>query len=731
MATLVLTAVGGIVGGPVGAAIGAIVGQQIDRNILFKPKGREGPRLNDLAVQTSRYGSAIPRLYGTMRVAGTVIWSTDLIEQRSRSGGKGRPTTTTYSYSVSFAVLLSARPVRAVKRIWADGKLLRGAAGDFKSGLGGFRLHGGAADQAADPLIVSAEGIGLAPACRGMAYAVFEQLQLEDFGNRIPSLTFEVEADAGPVAIGAILADASGGLVLADEGEAAVMLGGYSAYGSSVAGIAEGLAELGGGWFAPGEAGVELRAGPGVASAIADQGMRPAGSDGDGSGRSIAAADRAPGTLTLAYYDPARDFQTGLQRAWRPDGGAAEQVEVAAAIRADDARMLAERMLARRESDRELLTLNVGPGGLALAPGDRVSVAGERGQWRVSGWTLERMRIALELRRIGVAPSLTASGADPGRALGAVDLAIGPTSLIAFEPPPLDDVPGSVPRVLALAGGSGAGWRGAVLSQGVVGGAMAAAGLAGVAAAIGTVAGVLAPASAVIVDRAGTVEAQLLRDDIMLADADAAAIDAGANLALIGDELVQFERAQPLGGGRWRLTGLWRGRRGTEWAMAGHSAGERFALIARDAAVAIDLSPASIGGTVRVEALGVGDLDGPAEVLVPVTGDSIVPPAPVGLRCAWPDGDTVAIAWTRRSRTGWSWRDGGDVPLGEEAERYVLSLADAAGWTRTVEADAPQAVVALDGPRAWPITVELRQCGAHGLSRPATGSIETPGGTLS
>ena len=31
-----------------------------------------------------------------------------------------------------------------------------------------------------------------APAYRGTAYAVFDGLQLKDFGNRIPNLTFEV-----------------------------------------------------------------------------------------------------------------------------------------------------------------------------------------------------------------------------------------------------------------------------------------------------------------------------------------------------------------------------------------------------------------------------------------------------------------------------------------------------------------------------------------------------------
>ena len=132
MATLVLTAVGSAIGGPIGGAIGAIIGQQVDQNILFRPKGREGPRLQELAVQTSSYGSQIPRIYGKMRVAGTVIWATDLKETRSREGGgKGRPSTTVYSYSACFAVALSSRQIQNVGRIWADGKIFRGAAGDL------------------------------------------------------------------------------------------------------------------------------------------------------------------------------------------------------------------------------------------------------------------------------------------------------------------------------------------------------------------------------------------------------------------------------------------------------------------------------------------------------------------------------------------------------------------------------------------------------------------------
>jgi hypothetical protein len=111
-------------------AIGALIGSQVD-HALFSPKAAKGARLDRLAVQGSSYDADLPRLFGTMRVAGTVIWSTDLQESSHASGGgKGKPSSTSYSDSASFAVALSARPIRSVGRIWADGALLRGAGGD-------------------------------------------------------------------------------------------------------------------------------------------------------------------------------------------------------------------------------------------------------------------------------------------------------------------------------------------------------------------------------------------------------------------------------------------------------------------------------------------------------------------------------------------------------------------------------------------------------------------------
>ncbi len=54
------------------------------------------------------------------------------------------------------------------------------------------RFYAGDEDQTADPLIEEIEGAGNTPAYRGLAYIVFEDMPLADFGNRIPQLQFEI-----------------------------------------------------------------------------------------------------------------------------------------------------------------------------------------------------------------------------------------------------------------------------------------------------------------------------------------------------------------------------------------------------------------------------------------------------------------------------------------------------------------------------------------------------------
>ncbi|WP_137045471.1 glycoside hydrolase/phage tail family protein [Pseudolabrys sp. FHR47] len=202
MAALLLSAAGSTVGRVFGSAgaiagrlVGALAGNAIDQ-ALFGGRERNvtGPRLSDLEVMASTDGASIPRVYGRARLAGQMIWATNLeevvtTESQTTGGGKGmggsRTTTntTTYSYYANIALGLCEGKISAVRRVWADGKPL-----DL-SGLT-MRVYRGDETQTPDPLIVAKEG--QAPAYRGLAYVVFERLPLEDFGNRIPQLTFEV-----------------------------------------------------------------------------------------------------------------------------------------------------------------------------------------------------------------------------------------------------------------------------------------------------------------------------------------------------------------------------------------------------------------------------------------------------------------------------------------------------------------------------------------------------------
>jgi hypothetical protein len=220
MASIILTAAGtalggalpgiGFLAGPVLGSIGGGLGTQVD-GALGLSNTISGRQLQSIRLQESREGATIPRVYGTMRMAGNVIWASNLIEtartERVGGGKGGSARATTFSYSAHVAVGVCAGPVAAIHRIWADSKLIydRATNGTYADAV---RVYTGSATQTPDALIEGFVGTGNAPAYRGTAYVVFENLRLEHYGNRIPNLTFEVEGFAAgyaPAALGSVV----------------------------------------------------------------------------------------------------------------------------------------------------------------------------------------------------------------------------------------------------------------------------------------------------------------------------------------------------------------------------------------------------------------------------------------------------------------------------------------------------------------------------------------------
>lgn len=182
-----------------GWAIGSYLG-----GAIFRPTVRiEGPRLQDTKVQVSTYGTAIPIVYGAMRIAGNVIDMSEIREHSTtkKQRGKGGGTKyTTYTYEADVAVALCEGEITGVAKIWANGELIYSIAPDAtvetliasNAMAEGFKVYTGSETQMPDATLEALHGAGNVPAYRGIAYVVFSTLWLEKYGNRLPNFEFEV-----------------------------------------------------------------------------------------------------------------------------------------------------------------------------------------------------------------------------------------------------------------------------------------------------------------------------------------------------------------------------------------------------------------------------------------------------------------------------------------------------------------------------------------------------------
>jgi len=191
-------------------------------------------------------------------------------------------------------------------------------------------------------------------------------------------------------------------------------------------------------------------------------------------------------------------------------------------------------------------------------------------------------------------------------------------------------------------------------------------------------------------DRVNSVEVQLdygapqsLADERVLA---------GGNAALIGNEVIQFAQAELIAEGRYRLSRLLRGQRGTEQEILSHPSGRRFVLLDPARQPRPNFSVSRIGAPIAWRFAPIpqgpaGDLSG--EIVFTNTGCGLRPFAPVHLtafRMA-PSND-IQLSWIRRTRVGGdSWLN--EVPLAEETEEYDAHIMDGATVVRSARVSAP------------------------------------------
>lgn len=151
----------------------------------------------DPRIQGSRYGSFIPRTYGTVEMAGQVIWASTILDTPTttpptRTKGGGTPGQTTHHYTRSFAVLFCTGPVAGITRITADDKTFYQSATLGEVVTDKLHIYTGTEEQDPNSWIEADKGVGRVSAHRGYVVVVFKDFPIDQYGDRIPNMRAEI-----------------------------------------------------------------------------------------------------------------------------------------------------------------------------------------------------------------------------------------------------------------------------------------------------------------------------------------------------------------------------------------------------------------------------------------------------------------------------------------------------------------------------------------------------------
>ena len=236
---------------------------------------------------------------------------------------------------------------------------------------------------------------------------------------------------------------------------------------------------------------------------------------------------------------------------------------------------------------------------------------------------------------------------------------------------------------LYLAGrraGTGTTWQGARLHRSVDNGITYAqvAGMAG-QATIGTVVSAPGAGDAYTWDDAGEFVIDVLSGT--LESRTDQAVLAGANAAAVGAHgrwhIFQFAIQALVSEGRYRLTRLLLGRRGTEHLIDTVQPGDTFVLVSGPGIYRAPLQNSEIGVSRLYRAVTNGaQFSTGSDFAFTGSGEALGPFAPVHVRGSRDGSSNLTITWLRRDRLAQTLRSGVTLPLSESAESYEVDVLD-------------------------------------------------------
>ena len=208
----------------------------------------------------------------------------------------------------------------------------------------------------------------------------------------------------------------------------------------------------------------------------------------------------------------------------------------------------------------------------------------------------------------------------------------------------------------------------------------------------------------------------------------------GFNYLLVGNEILQFQTQSLTGTNQYLIEDiLERGLRGTETFINSHAIGERVVLLTGNNAVIskIEMSTLDIGEIRYLKAPSASETlaDAIAQQLT-YLGNNLKPYAPVNLSATVDNVGNITISWTRRDRHAGNRTDYENFPLSESKEEWEIDIFANATIKRTIKSHDKNAIYSLAdqisdfGSGQGSVTISVYQI-SHKVGRgyPATATL--------
>jgi len=211
------TGYGAYQGAMIGASLGGMAGG-VAGSVLWpekiNPDFPPPPQPNENRTQISTYGTPIPIVYASSRLAGNIIYMSDInntvVRSKHRQDGV-RYYEIVQTYTSTFAVAFCEGPVTGIARIWLNGKIFVDfrdpsgpyypsgstalASGNLDASIAlsqvFFSIYFGTETQTSNAAISAILGAADTPPYRGICYIVFIDFPVGEFSG-VPTVEVEI-----------------------------------------------------------------------------------------------------------------------------------------------------------------------------------------------------------------------------------------------------------------------------------------------------------------------------------------------------------------------------------------------------------------------------------------------------------------------------------------------------------------------------------------------------------